>query len=165
MKIFFIHLIYRVLAGAVSLLLFLPVAAGPVEDLKKDLIFSPRPTISVDEEKPVRSLLDEKCILAAVKPASTIRYGDVDAVFTIKNITHEVWEPGEVEFVLTDGKDLLKYPERGMYVSDKQAEYGKLVTGTFDIIAPSQKGNYLLTAEVYRNDELYCTVSNVLCVW
>ena len=100
------------------------------------------------------------CSIVRVSPYSVWRFSDFDAVFRIKNNSESSWDKDEIDVIVVNGADYLKYQGKNRIDLPESVAPGEAGTVIFDMIAPDFTGNSEITIQLMKEDDVICSVTN-----
>lgn len=108
----------------------------------------------------IRVVDSSSCSIVRVSPYSIWRFSDFDAVFRIKNNSENIWDKDEIDVMVVNGAEFLKYPEKSRIDLPESVAPGEAGTVIFDMLAPDYDGDSEITIQLMRENEVICTVTN-----
>lgn len=103
------------------------------------------------------------CSLLSFTPSVAGKGEDIDAKFVIKNNSGRTWGSGDYDVRMTSGKDMLKF-DKSYIDLPKSVGAGDKLELVYDMITPSQGGNYPVYIQLVSGGSVYCEVYGLLAV-
>lgn len=103
------------------------------------------------------------CSLISFTPSVAGKGEDIDAKFTIKNNSGWTWGSGDFDVRMTAGKDMLKF-DKSYIDLPRSVGAGEKLDLVYDMVTPTQSGNYPVYVQLVSGGSVYCEVYGLLAV-